>query len=182
MKDPNSTRAYGFEKALALAIRMAAATGSLVLLALALLGSMDVLTTRILNDPIPGVLELSEAGLALILFLGLSTATGKGSHIRVDILLNRLGSSARRFCRAISSLFTAVFFALWTWQMGHTAAKSWAIGEIAASLFPLPLYPVKCILFLGLLVATVASVVLWARSVLGSRNQQPHPRKGQRPA
>ena len=182
MKDPNSNRVYGFEKALGLAIRLAAAIGSLVLLVLALLGSMDVLTTRILNDPIPGALELSEAGLALILFLGLTVATGKGSHIQVEILVNRLGSSAHRFCRAIASLFTAVFFALWTWQMGHMAAKSWAIGEIATSLFPYPLYPVKCILFLGLLIATIASVVLLALSVLGIYNLKLYHRKGSPPA
>ena len=180
MKDPNSTRVNGFDKALALAIRMAATIGSLILLALALLGSMDVLATRILNDPIPGILELSEAGLAVVLFLGLSAATAKGSHIRLDILLNRLGSSALCLCRVISLLFTTVFFALWTWQMGHTAAKSWAMGEIAASLFPLPLYPVKFVVFLGLLVATVASFALLARSVFGVDNLKSESRKGQR--
>lgn len=99
----------------------------------------------------------------------------------MDILLNRLGSSVLCLCRVISLLFTTVFFALWTWQMGHTAAKSWAMGEITASLFPLSLYLVKFVVFLGLLVATIASFALLARSVSGVGNLKSESRKGKRP-
>lgn len=62
-----------------------------------------------------------------------------------------LGPRARRFCDATGYLFAAVFFAVWTWQMGDMTAKSWSIREMATGLLPFPLYPVKFVLFTGLL-------------------------------
>ena len=168
----------GFEKMLSLAIRLAVALGTLVLLALALIGTSDVLATRILDQPIPGVIKLSEAGLVLILFLGLAVATSKRGHIRVDLVVNRLGPRARRFCSAIGYLFTAVFLAVWTCQIWHLAAKSWSIREMATGLLPYPLYPIKFILFLGLLIATIESVrhlVLSIREIYDPNSSQ---RKG----
>ena len=148
----------GLGKLLSLAIRLTAALGALAILALALLGTSDVLSTRILNQSIPGFIKLSETGLVLALFLGLAVAARNRGHIRIDILVTRLGPRARRFCDATGYLFTAVFFALWTWQTGVMAAKSWSIRETATGLLPYPLYPIKFILFLGLLIATLESV------------------------
>ena len=152
------TIADGFGKMLSLAIRMTAALGALALLALSLIGTSDVLSIRILQQSIPGVMKLSEAGLVLALFLGLAVAARNRGHIRIDILVTRLGPRARRFCDTTGYLFTAVFFALWTWQTGVMAAKSWSIRESATGLLPYPLYPIKFILFLGLLIATLESV------------------------
>ena len=92
------------------------------------------------------------------LFLGLAVVAHKRSHIRIDILVTRLGPRARSFFDATGYLFTAAFFTMWTWQMGHMAAKSWSIRETATGLLSFPLYPIKFILFLGLLIATVESV------------------------
>ena len=136
--------ADGFGKLLSLAIRSGTALGALILLALALVLSADVLTTRILDHPIPGVIKLSEAGLVLLLFLGMAAATRNRGHIRVDILVARLVPRARRFYDAIGYLFAAVFFAVWTWQMWNLTAKSWAIREMATGLLPYPLYPGPC--------------------------------------
>ena len=73
----------GFGKILSLAIRSGTALGALTLLALALIVTSDVLTTRFLDHPIPGVMKLSEAGLVLILFLGLAVATrNRGVSLR----------------------------------------------------------------------------------------------------
>ena len=155
----------GFGKMLSLAIRSATALGALILLALALVLTLDVLITRILDHPIPGIIKLSEAGLALILFLGLAVATRNCGHIRVDILVARLAPRTREFYDAIGYFFAAVFFALWTWQMGYSTAKSWAIREMATGLLPVPLYPVKFLLFLGLLIASIESIHLLVSSV-----------------
>lgn len=154
-------------KIFSIAIQLTTSLGAVVLLALALISSSDVLTTRILNRPIPGVLKLSEAGLVLILFLGLAAATRSRRHVRVDLLINRLGPSARRFCVAMGYLCTAGFFALWTWQMGFMAAQSWAIRETATGLLAYPLYPIKSVLFLGMLFATLESF----RRLVGSVNE-----------
>lgn len=151
------TIADGFGKMLSLAIRLTTALGALAVLAIALIGTTDVLSIRILSQSIPGVIKLSEAGLVLAVFLGLVVATRNRRHIRIDILITRLGPRTQRFCNTTGYLFTVVFFAMWTWQMGHMAAKSWSIRETATGLLAFPLYPIKFILFLGLLIATIES-------------------------
>jgi TRAP-type C4-dicarboxylate transport system permease small subunit len=168
----------GFGKVLSLAIRMTAALGALAILALALIGTSDVLSTRILNQSIPGIIKLSEAGLMLALFLGLALAGRNRGHIQIDILVTRLGPRARRFCDATGPLFTAVFFAVWTWQMWYMTAKSWSIREIATGLLPYPLYPIKFILFLGLLIATLESVRHLVLSVHEIYNPNSRKQKG----
>jgi len=145
----------GFGKMLSLAIRLTTALGALAVLAIALIGTTDVLSIRMLNQSIPGVIKLSETGLVLALFLGLAVVAHKRSHIRIDILVTRLGPRARSFFDATGYLFTAAFFTMWTWQMGHMAVKSWSIRETATGLLPFPIYPIKIILFLGLLIATI---------------------------
>jgi TRAP-type C4-dicarboxylate transport system permease small subunit len=154
MQDPVRTNSDGIDKILSMVTRLATAAGIVVLLALALLCTLDVLTTRILGQPMAGVIKLSEAGLALILFLGFAITARSRSHVRVDLLVSRLGKTPRRLCHAVAHLFTVFFFALWTWQMGFMTAQSWAIRETARGLLPYPLYPIKFILFLGLLAAT----------------------------
>jgi TRAP-type C4-dicarboxylate transport system permease small subunit len=160
-----------FGKMLSLAIRLASALGAVVLLALALIGTTDILSTRILDQPIPGVIKMSEAGLVLVLFLGLAVATRNRGHIRVDMLITRLGPGTRRFFDAIASLFTAGFFAVWTWQMWYMTAKSWSIREASTGMLSFPLYPIKSILFLGLLLATIESV----RHLVLSIHEMHHP-------
>jgi TRAP-type C4-dicarboxylate transport system permease small subunit len=147
-----------FGKVLSLAARLAAALGALSLLALALLETLDVLSTGILKYPIPGVIKLSESGLVLILFLGVAVATRNRGHIRVDILLIKLRPRARRFCDAIGSFFASLFFSLWTWQMWLMTVTSWTIRERATGLLPYPIYPLKFLLFVGLLIATIESI------------------------
>ena len=158
IKESLPTLADGFGKMLSLGIRITEALGALVLLALALLGTLDVLTTRILNQPISGVIKLSEAGLVLILFLGIGIATRNRAHVRIGILVNCLGLRARRVCYAIGYFCSSVFFAVWAWQMWYMAEKSWSIREMATGLLPYPLYPIKFILFLMLFTATIESV------------------------
>jgi len=178
MKKPLLTWVDGFGRLLSFAARLSVAIGSLVLLTLALIGFLDVFTTRFLHQPIPGARKLSEALLAAILFLGLVVATGRRRHVRVDMLVNRLGRRARLFSHVVGYPCTTIFFALWTWQMGHMAAKSWAIREITDGLLPYPVYPIKCILFLGLLFATMASFGHLLLSFPGIYHLSLHERKG----
>lgn len=170
MKAPMQTMTDRLDKVLSMATRLATAVAILMLLALGLLCTLDVLTTRILVQPIAGVIKLSEAGLALILFLGLAIAARNRNHVRVDLLVSRLGTRPSRLCHAVANLFLVAFFALWTFQMGSMAAQSWAMRETATGLLPYPLYPIKFILFLGLLTATFESLRHLARSFLDIYN------------
>ena len=129
-----------------------------VALLVALIGTIDVMTTRVLAQAIPGAFELSEAGLVLMVFLGMAIVTREDSHIKVDILVNRMPKRLQLICNVLSLVLTTCFLALMTWQMWSLAWKSWKINEMATGLLFFPIYPVKMAAFLGLAAATIEAL------------------------
>ena len=123
----------------------------------ALVGTIDVVTTRVLDQAIPGAFELSEAGLVLMVFLGLAVVTREKGHIKVDIITNRMNKHAQLICSLFALVLTTCFLGLMTWQMWSLALKSWKIKEMATGLLPFPIYPVKAAALLGLATATIES-------------------------
>lgn len=156
----------GLEKLLEIISKVTITAASLITLAIAIIGTIDVLTTNVIKQPIPGAVELSQAGLVLLVFFGLAVVSRGGYHIKVDILVNRLSKRARSICSAIGYLFTAVLFMFWTQQLWFLAKKSWSIGETVLGLLQFPLYPVKIAIFIALAIATVETVRLFVFSVV----------------
>ena len=145
-------------KLLAAANKTAIAAAALVTLAVAAIGTIDVLTTKVLGQAVPGAFELSEAGLVLLVFLGIAVASRNRDHITVDIVINRLPHRVQQICRAFGFLATSLFFLLWTQQLWYLAAKSISISERAAGLFPFPLYPVKIAALAGMALASIEMI------------------------
>jgi len=131
---------------------------AVVALIVALIGTIDVVTTRVLAQAIPGAFELSEAGLVLMVFLGMAIVTREESHIKVDILVNRMPERLQRICTVFGLILTTAFLGMMTWQMWSLALKSWRISEMATGLLPFPIYPVKMAAFLGLATATIEAL------------------------
>ncbi len=145
-------------KVLSAANKMAVAAAALVTLAMAVIGTVDVLTTNVFQRAVPGAVELSEAGLVLLVFLGIAVASRNRDHITVDIVINRLPLRARQICKAFGLFMTSLFFVLWTQQLWYLAAKSLSISERSAGLFPFPLYPVKIAAFIGMILASIEMI------------------------
>ncbi len=148
----------GLEKILEGISKVAMAAAALMTLTLAVIGTVDVFTTNILQQAIPGAVEMSKAGLALLVFLGLAVVSRSGDHIKVDILINRLSERGRNICYSIGYFFTALLFFFWTQQLWFLAKKSWSIRETVLGLLQFPLYPIKIAVFLALAVATIETL------------------------
>ncbi len=128
---------------------------AIVALIVAVIGTIDVLTTRVFSQAIPGAFELSEAGLVLMVFLGLAIVTREGSHIKVDILVNLMNRRLQLICNVFALLLTTAFLGLMVKQMWPLTAKSWKIHEMAIGLLPFPIYLVKTAALFGLIVAAI---------------------------
>jgi TRAP-type C4-dicarboxylate transport system permease small subunit len=87
-----------FEKILRSIAEGTVSVAAVVALLVALIGTIDVLTTRVLAQAIPGAFELSEAGLVLMVFLGMAIVTKEESHIKVDLLVNRMPRRLQLIC------------------------------------------------------------------------------------
>ncbi len=147
-----------FEKILRVITEGTVSIAAIVALLVALVGTIDILTTRVFAQAIPGAFELSEAGLVLMVFLGLAVVTREERHIKVDIIVNLMNKRLQQVCGVFGLGLTTCFLGLMTWQMWSLALKSWKINEMATGLLPFPIYPVKIAAFLGLATATIEAL------------------------
>ena len=148
----------GLEKILAGISKVAIAAAALITITIAIIGTVDVMTTNVIKQAIPGAVEMSEAGLALLAFLGLAVASRSGDHIKVDILTNRLPERGQQIFSTIGYLVTALFFSFWAQQLWFLAKKSVAIRETVPGLLQFPLYPIKVIIFLAMTIAAIETI------------------------
>ncbi len=124
-------------------------------MALAVLGTVDVIGTNLFGAPVAGALELSEVALAVVVFMGLAYAQQQNAHISVDIVTNLAPRSLQRASTLVSLGFGGLLFGLLTWQAGVLAAESWSYREVASGYVSFPVYPAKAAVAVGWAVATL---------------------------
>lgn len=142
-------------------------TGGLAILLMSVSGGVDVLFTAILGKPIPMVYELTEALMALIVFLALGHLQMTDGHIALELVPARLGPAGRRRHALLVQVVALFCFAALTWQAWLMAMASWAVREYSVGLHPFPLYPAKFAVALGGALATLCSVARFVQVVTG---------------
>ncbi|MDQ0315786.1 TRAP transporter small permease subunit [Amorphus orientalis] len=120
-----------------------------LLLVVGLLGAADVISTNLLLRPIPGMVELSGALLAVIVFLGLAEAQARGSNIVIDIATQNMGPTARRLSGIFSLTLATAFMALVAWKATDLAASAWKFNETALGALAFPVAPFKTVACFG---------------------------------
>ena len=86
---------------------------------LAIIGTADSLGTQLFALPVPSALELSQAGLAVVVFMGLAFAQRRRGHVMVDILFNRFTGNVKVFFTGLALLAAVTFFAFLAWWFGR---------------------------------------------------------------
>lgn len=92
--------------------------------AMMFLVSADVWARYIMKQPIKGSIDIGEMMLVLIGFLGMAHTQVEKGHVRVEILISRLSSRSQAVLDTISSFFSAIIFALISWNL---TSKVWWI-------------------------------------------------------
>lgn len=127
----------------------ALAIAAISILAMTLIGGIDVLSTAVLRKPIPMVYELTETLMVIVVFLCLGHLQLTNGNIAIDILPRRLGRRGKHIHAVVSQAVALVFFLALTWQAWIMAVESWVIGEYSVGLVPYPLYPAKFAVVIG---------------------------------
>lgn len=96
-------------RALTYAARVGALAGSGLCFAMMALIAVDVTIRALLNNAIPGVVELSEFGLVLIAFFAQASAYSEGRHISIDFFMQSVRPG---MARALEFAMTIVSLAL----------------------------------------------------------------------
>ena len=116
---------------------------SLLLLVVGVMGTADVILTNLFFTPIPGMVELSGALLAVIVFLGLAEAQARGSHIVIDIATDVMAPYQRKFAAVFSLAVGMAFMVVVAWQTTELFMKSMSYNETALGALAFPLPPFK---------------------------------------
>lgn len=116
-----------------------AIAGALVALGAALLTTGSVLLRAVLNQPIPGDVEVTQMAIAVAISLCLPHCQARGANILVDFFTQRLGSSAIARLVAAGNLLLAVVYGLLAWRTLVGAMSVREAGE-TTMIIALPLW------------------------------------------
>lgn len=131
------------------------ACAALALMLLAVIA--QVFTRYVLNDPVGGVIGISEQFIMpLLVFLTLSWVQRHDGHIRVTVLWDRFGPRTRRWVGAFLDGGGALLFGGIAWAVGSEAWLSWQMKYDTSGDISVPLY-------LPLLIPTFGSALLALR-------------------
>jgi TRAP-type C4-dicarboxylate transport system permease small subunit len=142
-------RGYG------LLLRAVGMVSSLATFAMMALVVTNIFGRYLLNKPLDGTLEFTESLLVLIIFLSVALTQFDGGHIRVTLLTRRLPKAWAQVLNVLCMLAGAAFFTWCAYAAWKFALQSWSFKEQEWGTVVFPLYPVKFVVFVGLLMLAI---------------------------
>lgn len=140
--------------------RSCAMLSGVAMLAMMLAGAADVIMTNLdmiglASRPIPGVHEFIATMMVVAVFLAVSLAQARRSHIQVDIFTRLMPQGVQAALAALQSLLAVIVFGLIAWFGWVRAAQAYSVGEFSAGLFDFPVWPARIVLALGAMLMTL---------------------------
>ena len=127
---------------------LAASVAGIGVLAMMLLGGLDVLTTNV-NRPIPGAYEIIETLMVASIFLALALSQAQGRQIRVELITDRMAPRSRDLVQVFSDACSLTVYGFIAWYGAKAAWTSTLMGEVSSGAVQFPLWPAKIALTLG---------------------------------
>ncbi|QSB16615.1 TRAP transporter small permease [Natronosporangium hydrolyticum] len=109
---------------------------------------VDIVGRTFFNAPMRGTVELTELAVVILVYLGLSYAESRDSHIAVDLLYQRLGVRGRLLLRVFAGAVSLLVISVLTWRL-FVYAGQLDTGGYTTGILRLPLYPVALLAVLG---------------------------------
>lgn len=125
---------------------------------------------RLIGQPptgfiVPSLSEIAGFLFVAATFLALASTLEKGVHIRVALVVSKLGARTSRFILLAAMAFCALLFGFMAWQTGLFALDSLRFNEVSYGMIPVPLVWPQSVMAFGLALFALAFVVLMARVV-----------------
>ncbi len=105
---------------------------------------------------IPSTEDFSGFLLAAASFLALAYTLRSGGHIRVTLVIGRIGSRPRRLLEGLVLLLALGLAGFATWACAYLVYESWQFGELSQGYIPVPLWIPQLPMALGLAILCVA--------------------------
>jgi len=144
----------------------AALAGGLLILAAAVLVSVDVLLRKLASVTLGGADELSGYALAIGSTWSFAFVLLNRGNVRVDALYQRLPQALAAVCDMLAILSLLVFVSLVAWHGGGVLAQSWNVGARSNSSLAVPLAVPQALWWAGYAWFVGCAVVLLLRGAV----------------
>lgn len=155
---------------------------TLMLIGLMVLINADVVGRNLLRAPIPGVVELTEAAMVMLVFLQLGHTLRRDRFMRSDGMLRLVERRLPRLGAGMNLVFDlagAALFALIAWAVHDRAFDAWTGGYYKGirGNFTLPTWPIEAAILIGAVVMVVQFLALARGDLLGLAAPSAAPRE-----
>ncbi len=131
----------------------AALAGVLIGLAM-VLTVVEVISRKILNFPLPGIVDVFELGMAAIAFFGVSQCQRVGGHVRMEMLVRRLQGRTLWAVEALMSTLALAFIGAVALASIDAVERAYLVQDSTMDLL-LPVWPAKVCVAIALAILTV---------------------------
>ena len=154
-----------------------ALVAGLTVLGLMLLAVVSVGGRNFFNRPLPGYVDWIELAMPFIAFLGVAYTQRLGGHVRMDIVIGRLGGRTLWAAEWLTTLLTLLLILALTWGTWMHFGRSFDWGAPRFSRdssidIGLPLWPAKLVVPVAFAVLSVRlTLQLWGFGRAFARNE-----------
>ena len=120
-----------------------------LLLTMTILLIIDIFS-RNLSRPIQGITELTVFVMMVVIYLGFARCEEHKEHVQLEIVLNALPASVRKYMGLVIYLLALVGVGILLHALALNAIKSFRDGEALSGTVELRIWPVKFIMLTGL--------------------------------
>jgi len=137
-------------------------------------GFLDVSSRYSFNRPLYGTYELSELLMAVVVFLTIASCQGENRHMRVDFLFPYMSKKVRLLTDIAAYICGMIVCGFMGWYSVAPALYSWEISEHTEGIIAFPIYPVKFIIVIGIILLGLQLLSDLITAVAKSRDRAEH--------
>lgn len=119
--------------------------------------------------PVPGGLELSEAMMALVIYLALMGVQYHRENVFISIATEPASERTKAVLDAIGSLLGLGLFAVFAWYSWLKALDAYELGEFRVATVDVPIWPFRFAVPIGLALLCVQLAVSAIQDLRGAR-------------
>jgi len=120
---------------------------------------------RFFGKDVDALLQLTTFVFLAVVYLGMAHGEENDDHIKVTFLLSKVSPRVANAMNVFNYVLATAMGALLTYAAGDSAYEAYVSTETVPGTTPLPTFPVKVIIFLGLLLFTLQAAVFLVKYV-----------------
>ena len=143
-----------FDKSLTKFENFLTAFSAFAIFFLMITATVQIVSRKLLNLPIPGYIDFAEQSIAIFAFIGIAYCQRLGGHVRMEIFLSALKGRSKWIAEAIQTAATIFIIVILTYYSFKHFQRAWIIGDSTIDI-QLPTWPSKLMIPLAFSLLTL---------------------------